>query len=165
MKDLCTVFSKLSNSLNIQHVDDQGNLVNLTILPDYNINLDARKFAVIKKHPAIQYFLETGQLQEVAHINPKIAGEAKGLNVVDTNLKETAMVVDQNLVYDHNIKFKPTKDKLTSYHGVTPAIATKLLENMPEGGWQDKKSFLNDPNVSQLEIDWNPSNLKPEQVI
>lgn len=165
MAEFCTVFSSLRNSLNIEHIDRQGKLVKLTLLPDYNINIDAKKYAVIREHPAVKMFLAKGDLVEVAHLNEKIRGKALGLDVVDTALKEEAIVVDQNLVYDTQIKFKPSKDKLTSYHGVTPAIASKMLQAMPGGGWQSKKEFLADPNITKHEIDWGSDNLKPEQVL
>lgn len=109
--------------------------------------------------------MEAGMLSEVKHMNTKIEGEAIGLKFVDTDLKEQAVVVDQNLVYATNLTFQPSKDKLIAFHGVTSAIADKMLEKMPPGGWQDKRAFLDDPNIAKFEIDWNPDNIKPERVV
>jgi hypothetical protein len=161
----CTLFSKLANVLNVQDIDEQGKLHNLLILPDYNINVNANIYAKVKKHPMIQMLLESGQLQEIQHLDAKIKGEALGLKIADTPLKEGAMLVDQNLVNDQNLKFTPSKDKLKSYHGVTNQKANAILKSMPAGGWTNKQAFLDDPNVSKYEIDWSPSNMKPEQVL
>lgn len=162
MKETCTVFSKLNNVLVFNHVSDDGTPYNLTFLPDYNFNVDARRFAHLKSHPVLKTYLDQGTITMVTDIKAKIEGQENGLNIVDTTLKEGAVVTDNKVVESSAaIAYLPTKDRLLGYHGVTKVIANRILAAMPDGGWGSKADFLADPKVAAFEIDWSSENLKP----
>ncbi len=160
-KEICTVFSKFKNVVVFNHVFEDGTPYNVTILPDYNFKVDAQKFEHLKSHPVMQTYLDRGTLMKVTDIKAKIEGQENGLNIVDTALKEGAVVTDSKVVESSEaIAYIPTKDRLLGYHGVTKVIANRILASMPDGGWKSKADFLADPKVAAFEIDWASSNLK-----
>lgn len=161
-QETCTVFSKLNNVLVFNHVYDDGTPYNLAFLPDYNFNVDARRFTHLKSHPVLKMYLDQGTITMVTDIKAKIEGQENGLNLVDTALKEGAVVTDNKVVESKAvIAYLPTKDRLLGYHGVTKVIANRILSAMPDGGWKSKADFLADPKVAAFEIDWSSENLKP----
>jgi hypothetical protein len=165
MMNSLTIFSKLANVLVINEVDGEGNPVSLAILPDYNFNVDETKFELIKRHPIIKQYLKEQILNIVSNLNANIVGIENGLKIVDTKLKEGAVVTDNSVVNSSSLpKFVPTKDRLLAYHGVTKVIANRILNAMPDGGWNSKSEFLTDPKVSALEIDWGSDNEKPSDL-
>jgi hypothetical protein len=160
-KEICTVFSSLNYPLIVEDLEENGRPFKLTLLPDYNFNVDSKLMEKAKKHPVIQQYILDGLIKPGVAIDAQIKGQENGLNIVDTPLKEGAIVTNNDVVNSsESPKYAPTKDRLISYHGVTKVIANRMLASMPSGGWTSKAAFLSDPNISKFEIDWSEENLK-----
>jgi len=140
-----------------------GDIDYCTLAPNFTTAIPEEIFEQVKSHPLFAFNSARGYFHVVKREDLKITGATENgmLKVDDPVFGEGLTVSDFKDLQKKDKRYVPSIDFLMNFRGVGKATAEKILNTMPNGGWQDfttMKSAIRDlPGCK--EIDWTETKL------
>ena len=116
-----------------------SDICHCTLAPNYTTAIPDEIFEQIKVHPNFSHLCATGKFHIVKREDLKIKGTTpQGLLVVnDPIFGDDLTLSDFDTIHQKSKNYTPSADFLMQFKGVSKTVANKILNHMPESGWDN----------------------------